>query len=105
MLSSVLYFRLVYYSVALAKDSGGGEIRTHDTVSGIPHFECGAFGHSATPPIYVDLVRIELALPHCHRTFPSGTRFKCAIPQIPYPVDPTGFEPVTSSLQTRRSAN
>ena len=50
MLSSVLYFRLVYYSVALAKDSGGGEIRTHDTVSGIPHFECGAFGHSATPP-------------------------------------------------------
>ncbi len=29
---------------------GGGEIRTHDTPSGIPHFECGALDHSATPP-------------------------------------------------------
>ena len=29
---------------------GGGEIRTHDTVSGIPLFESGAFNHSATPP-------------------------------------------------------
>ena len=29
---------------------GGGGIRTHDALSSIPHFECGAFGHSATPP-------------------------------------------------------
>jgi hypothetical protein len=34
----------------LADHCGGGEIRTHDTLSGIPHFECGAFNHSATPP-------------------------------------------------------
>ena len=32
---------------------GGGEIRTHDRVSPTPHFECGAFNHSATPPSFV----------------------------------------------------
>lgn len=30
--------------------SGEGEIRTLDTLSGIPVFETGAFGHSATSP-------------------------------------------------------
>ena len=31
--------------------SGGeGGIRTHGTVSGTPHFECGTFDHSATSP-------------------------------------------------------
>lgn len=32
----------------------GGEwrIRTPDTLSGIPHFECGAFDHSANSPIH-----------------------------------------------------
>ncbi len=31
--------------------SGGeGGIRTHDTVARMPHFECGAFDHSATSP-------------------------------------------------------
>ena len=29
---------------------GEGEIRTHDTLSGIPHFECGPFNHSGTSP-------------------------------------------------------
>jgi hypothetical protein len=31
---------------------GGGEggIRTPDTVARMPHFECGAFNHSATSP-------------------------------------------------------
>ena len=29
---------------------GGGEIRTHDTVSRIAVFETAAFNHSATPP-------------------------------------------------------
>jgi hypothetical protein len=29
---------------------GGGEIRTHDTVSSIPLFESGPFNHSGTPP-------------------------------------------------------
>ena len=33
------------------KSPGGeGGIRTHGTVSGTPHFECGAFDHSATSP-------------------------------------------------------
>ena len=30
--------------------SGEGEIRTLDALSGIPVFETGAFGHSATSP-------------------------------------------------------
>jgi hypothetical protein len=35
----------------LEVDSGGeGEIRTPDTVARMPHFECGAFNHSATSP-------------------------------------------------------
>ena len=32
------------------KESGEGEIRTLDTLAGIPVFETGAFGHSATSP-------------------------------------------------------
>ncbi len=31
-------------------DGGEGGIRTHDTLAGMPHFECGAFDHSATSP-------------------------------------------------------
>lgn len=35
----------------LAGQIGGeGEIRTPDTVARMPHFECGAFNHSATSP-------------------------------------------------------
>ena len=36
----------------MANDTGGGEggIRTPDTVTRMPHFECGAFNHSATSP-------------------------------------------------------
>ena len=30
--------------------SGEGGIRTPDTVTRMPHFECGAFNHSATSP-------------------------------------------------------
>src|SRR5215510_7898790 len=35
-------------------DGAGGEggIRTPDTVARMPHFECGAFNHSATSPSY-----------------------------------------------------
>jgi hypothetical protein len=29
---------------------GEGGIRTPDTVARMPHFECGAFDHSATSP-------------------------------------------------------
>ncbi len=31
-------------------DGGEGGIRTHGTRKGTPHFECGAFDHSATSP-------------------------------------------------------
>jgi hypothetical protein len=31
-------------------NGGEGGIRTHDTVARMPHFECGAFDHSATSP-------------------------------------------------------
>ena len=33
---------------------GEGGIRTHDTLAGMPHFECGAFDHSATSPLEHD---------------------------------------------------
>jgi hypothetical protein len=29
---------------------GQGGIRTHDTLAGMPHFECGAIDHSTTCP-------------------------------------------------------
>jgi hypothetical protein len=32
---------------------GEGGIRTHDTLAGMPHFECGAIDHSATSPARV----------------------------------------------------
>lgn len=30
---------------------GEGGIRTHGALAGTPHFECGAFDHSATSPL------------------------------------------------------
>ena len=37
--------------VILTRDHGGeGGIRTLDTLASMPHFECGAFNHSATSP-------------------------------------------------------
>ena len=40
------------------KGSGGeGGIRTPDTVARMPHFECGAFNHSATSPGAVEAAR------------------------------------------------
>jgi hypothetical protein len=33
-----------------ANIGGEGGIRTPDTVARMPHFECGAFNHSATSP-------------------------------------------------------
>src|SRR5262249_24415425 len=39
-----------------AKQGAGGEggIRTPDTVIRMPHFECGAFNHSATSPSHIN---------------------------------------------------
>ena len=36
----------------LESGSGGGEIRTHDTLSGMTVFKTVAFNRSATPPNY-----------------------------------------------------
>ena len=36
---------------------GEGGIRTHDTLASMPHFECGAFDHSATSPGRKGVVR------------------------------------------------
>ena len=33
------------------RSGGEGGIRTHDTLASMPHFECGAFDHSATSPV------------------------------------------------------
>src|SRR5688572_24170071 len=33
-----------------SESNGGGEIRTHETLAGLPVFKTGAFGRSATPP-------------------------------------------------------
>ena len=43
-------------------DYGGeGGIRTPDTVARMPHFECGAFNHSATSPRAAARIRQSLA--------------------------------------------
>ena len=36
--------------VEFSLDGGEGGIRTPDTLASMPHFECGAFNHSATSP-------------------------------------------------------
>ena len=41
---------------------GGGEIRTHDTVSHMTVFKTVAFNHSATPP-FAPLFKITLFFP------------------------------------------
>ena len=39
-------------SIDLYEVCGGeGGIRTPDTLASMPHFECGAFNHSATSPL------------------------------------------------------
>ena len=40
----------------ILQNGGEGGIRTPDTVARMPHFECGAFDHSATSP---NLRRLE----------------------------------------------
>ncbi len=42
-------YRLVFIG-GYAKSGGEGGIRTPDTLASMPHFECGAFDHSATSP-------------------------------------------------------
>ncbi len=39
-------------------DCGSGRIRTSDGVTPMPHFECGAFGLSATLPLFLYYIKI-----------------------------------------------
>jgi hypothetical protein len=43
-------------TVANNNPGGEGGIRTPDTLASMPHFECGAFNHSATSPIFSHLL-------------------------------------------------
>ena len=54
---------------------GEGGIRTHGTVARTPHFECGAFDHSATSPLGV---RAGRANADADRTGALAARFAIA---------------------------
>src|SRR5579871_3791261 len=41
---------IVQKQILIRSSGGEGGIRTPDTVARMPHFECGAFNHSATSP-------------------------------------------------------
>src|SRR5437764_1073350 len=44
---------------------GQGGIRTHDTLAGMPHFECGAIDHSTTCPPAVIKKPCDQGKPFC----------------------------------------
>ncbi len=54
-LESVGHLTISTASGHIAWICGEGEIRTHDTLTGIPVFETGAFNHSATSPGQLEL--------------------------------------------------
>jgi hypothetical protein len=43
-------FKNLNFSTKSTVFGGEGGIRTLDALAGMPHFECGAFNHSATSP-------------------------------------------------------
>src|SRR5438552_16253326 len=45
---------------------GEGGIRTRDTLASMPHFECGAFNHSATSPRPIFIGPFEGSSDHHH---------------------------------------
>ena len=52
-------------------DGGGGEIRTHETLSSLPVFKTGAFNRSATPPGKDDAERVtSVPSHHCSASGP-----------------------------------
>lgn len=53
-------------------NGGEGEIRTPDTLASMPHFECGAFDHSATSPRWRSIGAIGLI--HGSRRDDKGLR-------------------------------
>ncbi len=48
--SAVLDASSLFLMNLVSEHGGEGGIRTPDTVARMPHFECGAFNHSATSP-------------------------------------------------------
>ena len=54
-------------ALTFSSPDGRGEIRTHDTVAGMPVFETGAFNHSATRPGASKFTRTPLACQRVHR--------------------------------------
>ena len=54
------------FLLRISRRDGQGEIRTHDTLTGTPVFETGAFNHSATCPAAQKLHRNP-------SNYPSGT--------------------------------
>jgi hypothetical protein len=47
---SSLAYKYLILNEKIVLVGGEGGIRTPDTVARMPHFECGAFNHSATSP-------------------------------------------------------
>jgi hypothetical protein len=52
------------HSEAQERVGGEGEIRTPDEVAPMPHFECGAFNHSATSPHAEGPVDLAASITH-----------------------------------------
>ncbi len=55
-------------------NSGEGEIRTLETLASLPHFECGAFDHSATSPV-AEIVAEYDAFAHFKSSQVAGSFF------------------------------
>ena len=51
-IASLAWMRLQRIAKCEMLAGGEGGIRTPDTVARMPHFECGAFNHSATSPLH-----------------------------------------------------
>ena len=57
------------------QNGGEGGIRTHGTVARTPHFECGAFDHSATSPREIGTGRTGAGAGRTRRS--SSARLGC----------------------------
>jgi hypothetical protein len=53
--AGTIQYRISWERLEIEMSYGGeGGIRTHGALAGTPHFECGAFDHSATSPLEHD---------------------------------------------------
>src|ERR1700739_532724 len=80
---------------------GEGGIRTPDTVARMPHFECGAFNHSATSPL-VDKITGPGKIVGCAELSPAPVRaFVVQVPIYGGMISPS-TSPGPTSLETFR---